>query len=169
MAHTTESTPTPLYVAWTTSLLASAASFYFIEILKKPSAPLCWFERMLMFGSFLVLSVGLWDRDRQVWRYVAPFVVFGTPAALYQQLVHWDVIHVNATSCSVSGPIACTTKYFNLFGFMTQATLCLTAFVIIGVSMWRLARQTAGADSGAPEDGQDGRPEGGADRDLALR
>jgi disulfide bond formation protein DsbB len=128
----------PFYVAWSTALAASAASVYFIEILGHPAATLCWLNRMLVFGIFLVLSVGAFTRERGVWRYVVPFLVIGLPVAFYQQLVHWDIIHVVPKVCSVS--VVCTTKFFNLFGFISQATLCLAAFTTIAVCVWRLAK-----------------------------
>jgi disulfide bond formation protein DsbB len=130
--------PTAAWVAWATALLASAASIYFIEILGKPAATLCWLDRMLIFGLFLIISVGIWTRDRAMWRYAVPFLTIGLPASFYQQLVHWDIIHIAPKACTVS--YVCTTKFFNLFGFISQATLCFTAFVVVGLCMWRLAR-----------------------------
>ncbi len=118
--------------------MASAASVYFIEILHNPAASLCWLNRMLMFGIFLILSVGAFTRDRGVWRYTIPFLAIGLPVAGFQQLVHWDFIHLVPKVCSVS--VVCTTKFFNLFGFISQATLCLAAFTIIAVCMWLLAK-----------------------------
>lgn len=126
------------YIAWSTALAASAASVYFIEVLGNPAAALCWLNRMLVFGVFLTLSVGAVIRDRGVWHYTVPFISIGLPVALYQQLVHWDIIHVVPKVCSVS--VVCTTKFFNLFGFISQATLCLTAFTILAVCAWRLAK-----------------------------
>ncbi|HEX2849906.1 MAG TPA: hypothetical protein VHN98_05100 [Acidimicrobiales bacterium] len=156
MANDPDRNPTALWVAWAMSLVASAASFYFVEILGKPSASLCWLERMLIFGLFLLFSVALWTNDRFVWRYAVPFIVFGLPAAAYQQLVHWDIVHVGGTSCAASGGIVCTTKYFELLGFITQATLCLTAYVVVAACVWRLARgefasKAAGDVTGDPE------------------
>jgi len=124
---------TAMWVAWATSLAASAASVYFIEILGKPAATLCWVNRMLMFGLFLILTVGILQRDRGAWRFTVPFWAIGLPVAIYQQLVHWDIIHVVPKVCSAS--YVCTTKFFNLFGFITQATLCLTAFTVIAICM----------------------------------
>ncbi len=126
-----------VWTAWVTALAASSASVYFIEIAHKPAATLCWVDRMLMFGLFLILTAGIVMRDRAVWRYTVPFLAIGIPVSAYQQLVHWDIIHVVPQVCSVS--YVCTTKFFNLFGFITQATLCLTAFVVVAVCMWWLS------------------------------
>ncbi len=128
--------PVAAIVAWVTALLASAASVYFIEILHNPVATLCWVDRMLVFSLLLVLTVGIIDRDRRVVRFCFPFLALGLPLSFYQQLVHWDLIHINPQVCSIS--YVCTTKYFNLFGIITQATLCFAAFVIIAVSMYML-------------------------------
>lgn len=130
--------PVSIYIAWATALLASAASVYFIEILRNPAATLCWLDRMLIFGLFLVLSVGIVTRDKGVWRYTLPFLAIGLPASFYQQLVHWDIIRLAPQACSIS--YVCTTKYFNLFGFISQATLCFIAFAVVAVCVWRLSK-----------------------------
>ena len=132
--------PESVWIAWGTALAASSASVYFIEILGNPAATLCWLDRMLMFGLFLILSVAIVGRDRNVWRYSIPFLAIGLPASFYQQLVHWDIIHVAPKACTAS--FVCTTKFFDLFGFITQATLCLAAFAIVAICMWQLARST---------------------------
>lgn len=123
-------------IAWLIALFASLASIYFIEIVGNPSATLCWFERMLMFGAFLVLTVGLINEDNTVYKYVTPFVLLGIPSALFQQLIHWNIIYIPPQPCGTSA--ICTTKFFELFGFITQATLCLTAFLVIAWCMWKL-------------------------------
>lgn len=132
---------TSAYIAWVTALLASAASVYFIEILHHPAATLCWVDRMLMFGLLLVLTTAILVRDTRAWRYTVPFLAIGLPASFYQQLVHWGIIHVAAKGCTVS--VVCTTKFFNLFGFITQATLCFAAFAVVAVCMWHMRRTQA--------------------------
>jgi disulfide bond formation protein DsbB len=125
-----------LYFAWITALSAVGASVYFIEISGNPAAFLCWFERMLIFGLLLLLTVGIIRRDTAVKFYSIPFLVLGILSSLYQQLVHWNFIKVPIQSCGES--IVCTTKFFELFGFVTQATLCLSAFVLIALFLWKL-------------------------------
>lgn len=125
-----------MYGAWITSLLATAASIFFIEILGNPVATLCWVERMLILSLFLLLTVAIIDNDVRVKRYSLPFLILGIPAATFQQLVHWDIIKIAQESCTVG--YVCTTKYFELFGFVTQATLCLTAFLLIAVLLRKL-------------------------------
>lgn len=129
-----------LFVAWAMSLMATLASIYFIEIVGNPAATLCWFERMLVFSVFVLLTVAIVRKDTNVRFYIAPLVVMGAISATFQQLVHWDVITVAGDTCSTS--IACVTKFFELFGFITQATLCLTAFVVVGVCMYMLDKSS---------------------------
>lgn len=117
------------YIAWTMALFATAASIFFIEIKGNPAAPLCWVERMLMLGLLLILTVGILKRDLSMKYYTIPFLLLGIPSALFQQLVHWNLINLPLVPCSAG--FVCTTKFFELFGFITQATLCLTAFLVI--------------------------------------
>ncbi len=130
------SAPPLLIIAWLLSLFATLASIYFIEIVGNPSASLCWFERMLMFSVLLVLTVGILRRDLNVRYFVAPLLLFGIPSAAYQQLVHLGFVSAGTGTCSTS--IVCSTKFFELFGFVTQATLCLVAFSVVAFCMWRL-------------------------------
>lgn len=130
--------PIELYAAWVMALFASSASIYFIEIVGNSAATLCWFERMLMFGLLLMLTVAILRHDLNVRYFAIPFLLLGIPSALYQQLVHWNIVSVAPAACSATGTIACTTKFFELFGFVTQATLCLTAFLVIAALLYRL-------------------------------
>ncbi len=121
------------YIAWFVAFAATLASIYFVEILGKPAASLCWFERMLMFGLLLTLTVGILKKDKNLKYYSLPFLLYGIPAAFFQQLVHWGIIDLSNQPCSVG--MICTTKYFEVLGFATQATLCLTAFLIIALCL----------------------------------
>lgn len=122
------------YVAWIIAFLATLASIFFIEVMGKPAASLCWIERMLMAGTLLIITVGIWRRDVHAKYYTAPFLFFGILSAFYQQLVHANIIQVPAQSCRDG--FVCTTKFFSFYGFITQATLCLTAFLIILYCLW---------------------------------
>lgn len=134
----TRTLPPPIYIAWGIALAATLASVYFIEFLGNPAAALCWFDRMLVLGLLLMFTVAIFIRDTKVWRYSIPFLALGLPASFFQQLVHWDVIQLAQTTCSSA--TVCTTKYFNLFGFISQATLCFAAFAGIAICMWLLSR-----------------------------
>lgn len=138
-----------VFVGWVMALFATSASVYFIEILGNPAAFLCWFERMLMFGLLLVLTVGIITKDKNVGKYTIPFLFFGIPSALYQQLVHWGIINLPVQPCGVG--FACSTKFFELFGFITQATLCLTAFFVIGFCMYKARLTKANTPESANE------------------
>lgn len=129
--------PAAMWVAAGMSLAAFGASVYFFEILGYQASSLCWLNRMLMLSLFLVVGTGIARRDTGVWRYTVPFLAIGLPVALFQQLVHWNVIDLGIQQCGAS--FVCTTKFFNLFGLISQATLCLVAFIVVAASMGALA------------------------------
>lgn len=130
-----------LLLAWIMALFATLASIYFIEIVGNTAAPLCWFERMLIFSVLLTLSVGIVRNDRNVRYYALPAVILGSLSASYQQLVHWGIFSSGSGTCSTS--FVCSTKFFEVFGFVTQATLCLVAYIVVGVCLFRLRERSA--------------------------
>jgi len=126
-----------MWIGWGMSLAAFGASVYFFEILGYQASSLCWLNRMLMLSLFLILSTALVRRDSGAWRYTVAFIGIGLPVALFQQLVHWHVIPLGIQQCGTS--FVCTTKFFDWFGVISQATLCLVAFVVVAAAMAALA------------------------------
>lgn len=126
-----------MWIGWGMSLAAFGASVYFFEILGYQASSLCWLNRLLMLSLFLILSTALVRRDTGVWRYAVPFLLIGLPVALFQQLVHWNVIPLGIQQCGTS--FVCTTKFFDWFGVISQATLCLVAFVVVAAAVAALA------------------------------
>ncbi len=135
--------PASMWVGAGMALAAFGASVYFFEIVGYQASSLCWLNRMLMLALFLVIGTGIVSRDTGAWRYTVPFLVIGLPVALFQQLVHWNVIPLGIQQCGTS--FVCTTKFFNLFGFISQATLCLVAFVVVTAAMAALAARDRAA------------------------
>ncbi len=137
-----------MWVGAAMSLAAFGASVYFFEIVGYQASSLCWLNRMLMLSLFLTIGTGIVRRDTGAWRYTVPFLVIGLPVALFQQLVHWNVIPLGIQQCGTS--FVCTTKFFNLFGFISQATLCLVAFVVVAAAMAALAARDRGTPAPSP-------------------
>ena len=135
--------PASMWVGAGMALAAFGASVYFFEIVGYQASSLCWLNRMLMLALFLVIGTGIVSRDTGAWRYTVPFLVIGLPVALFQQLVHWNVIPLGIQQCGTS--FVCTTKFFNLFGFISQATLCLVAFVVVTAAMAALGARDRAA------------------------
>ena len=114
--------------------VAMGGSLYFSEVVGWTPCELCWYQRILMYPLVLILGVALLHKDTTVHRYVLPMTIIGGAIALYHYLLQWGVVTagtcgIEATSCAVGD---------KWFGFVTIPLLALIAFVLIGISVWKL-------------------------------
>ena len=111
-------------------------SLYFSQVLKLPPCSLCITQRFLMYPLVIIISVGLWKRDKNLPYYVLPFSILGLIVAGYHNLIYWHVISDSLVPCSVQLP--CTVKDFSLLGFVTIPLMSFAAFLLVtvGTIIW---------------------------------
>ena len=112
-------------------------SLYFSEILNLPPCVLCAIQRLLFYPLVIVLSVGVWRRDKDLPLYVLPFSILGIIVAGYHNLIYYHIIPELLTPCTVQLP--CTVRDFTLLGVISIPTMSLAAFILItiGIAMHR--------------------------------
>lgn len=84
-----------------------------------------------MYPLVFVFGTALLHYDDSVLKYSAPLVGVGLFFAIYHNLLHFDIIPESAVPCSQGVP--CSTKYIELFGFITIPMLSLIAFSAIAI------------------------------------
>ena len=141
----TETAPVENYLAWATSLTATAGSLYFSEIAGYLPCMLCWYQRIAMYPLVVILAVGILRKDSKVYQYVLPFTIVGGLIALYHVLLYYNVFPEAESTCRAG--ISCTTKYIEWFGFITIPLLSLLAFTFITACMLVLIRRNRGKRS----------------------
>jgi disulfide bond formation protein DsbB len=130
------------------AVVAVLGSLYYSESAGFLPCELCWYQRILMYPLAAILVVGVLRRDRGVVWYAAPFVVVGTPLALYHWLVERVPSFAESTSCSVFVP--CSVPYFEELGYVTLAFMDLSAFLLIG-ALLVVDRRSSRAEKEIPE------------------
>lgn len=108
---------------------STLGSLYFSEIAKLPPCVLCWYQRICMYPLVIILSVGIWKKDKNAIFMALPLAVIGTAIAIYHNLLYYNIIPESLAPCT-SG-ISCTTKQLELFGFLTIPLMSLVAFIAI--------------------------------------
>lgn len=86
-----------------------------------------------MYPLIAILTVGIILKDKNLPLYVLPLSIFGMIVAFYQNLLNWGIVPEKIGPCQIG--VSCTTKYINLFGFVTIPLLSLTAFILITLVM----------------------------------
>lgn len=118
-----------IFFAWFVATIATLGSLFFSEVMEFPPCILCWYQRILMYPLVIILLIGLFPLDKNVFKYSIPFAVLGWLIAFYHNLLQYGLVSKTITPCAKGIP--CSTKYIDLFGFISIPMLSLIAFTII--------------------------------------
>jgi disulfide bond formation protein DsbB len=117
---------------WLAFLIATGSmlgSLYFSEVADFVPCRLCWFQRIAMYPLVPILLVGAVRRDPNVRWYAGPIALVGAGISAYHTLIEWRPA-LDTGACELTGP-SCTFVWFREFGFISLATMALTAFLTI--------------------------------------
>lgn len=138
---TSESQHVTLYAAFILSVIATAGSLFFSEVMQLPPCVLCWYQRIAMYPMAVILGVAIVRRDPAGRIYCLPLAAIGTAIAIYHNLLYYRLIPESITPCT-SG-VSCTTRQIEWLGFITIPLLSLVAF--LGIFTLLVARRSQGA------------------------
>jgi disulfide bond formation protein DsbB len=119
-----------LWAAFVVSAIATGGSLFFSEIANFIPCELCWYQRICMYPLSIITLLAAIRGDFRIARYLLPLPAVGACISVYHLLVENGVV-AESTTCLVSAPGGCATKWINEFGYMTIPTLALTGFVLL--------------------------------------
>ena len=119
-----------LWLAFLVALAATGGSLYFSEHAHFFPCELCWYQRTCMYPLALLTLLLAIASDHRAARYLLPLPVIGAGFSAYHLLVENGVVE-EAQGCRISAPGGCTVKWIDEFGYVTMATLALTAFALV--------------------------------------
>jgi disulfide bond formation protein DsbB len=120
---------TYLYVAFSVALAAMLGSLYFSDIMGFPPCILCWYQRIAMYPLVSIIAVGVLMEDMRVWIYGLPTTIVGILIAVYHNLVYYGFMPQKLQPCTIEA--SCSTRYFELFGFISIPTMSLLGFLMV--------------------------------------
>ena len=118
-----------IFIAWLVAVVATLGSLFLSEVMEYPPCTFCWYQRILMYPLVVIFLVGLFPLNRDLSKYSISFVVLGWLVALYHNLLQYGIISEEMAPCTQGIP--CSTKYIDIFGFLTIPMLSFIAFSII--------------------------------------
>lgn len=121
------------YFAWIISLIATAGSLFFSDVMELPPCVLCWYQRIAMYPLVVVIGAGIVMRDRRMKFYAIPLALIGLLISIYHNLLYYGIIPESITPCTQG--ISCTSRQIEWLGFITIPLLALTAFAVISVCL----------------------------------
>jgi disulfide bond formation protein DsbB len=146
--------PVSRWLAFAVAATAMAGSLYFSEVQNFEPCKLCWYQRIAMFSSAIVLLVGALRRDRGVRWYAVPLAGIGMCISIYHYLLEWFP-ELETGACSISVP--CTAVWYREFGFVTLSFSAMCGFAAILALLLLTPADAAGSDDD-PREEDDGEP-----------
>ncbi|HLR09729.1 MAG TPA: disulfide oxidoreductase [Bacillota bacterium] len=133
---------TLLIVIWTLSLVATAGSLFYSEVMGYIPCELCWVQRIFMYPLVVIYGVAAYKRNVAMALPGLFLSGIGMCISIWHYLLQkWPALQSTGEAC---GPIPCNTEYINYFGFVTIPFLAGVAFIIIcilHVMLWRKTRR----------------------------
>ena len=119
-----------IWIAWIVALVATVGSLIYSEVAHFVPCRLCWFQRIAMYPMSVILLVGALRKDWQVKLYALPFAIVGFLISVYHYFVQLFP-SLESGSCDPLNP--CSSKYVDVFGFISIPFMAGTGFIVIAV------------------------------------
>lgn len=119
-----------LLLAFIVALAATLGSLFFSEIAGYAPCELCWFQRIFMYPQVIILGTALIRKEKIIAPYGIVLSLMGAFIAAYNYIL--QISSVPSTVCSITASAnSCSQKVIFEFGYITIATMSLTAFLLI--------------------------------------
>lgn len=118
-----------IFACWLIALTSTLGSLFFSAIMGLEPCVLCWYQRIFMYPLVIILLVGMFPLDKNVFRYSLPVVVIGWGFAVYHYLLYMGFIPEDMKPCG-EGP-SCTEVDLEMFGFITIPMLSIISYSLI--------------------------------------
>ncbi|MFN8022595.1 MAG: disulfide bond formation protein B [Acidimicrobiales bacterium] len=120
--------PAKRWLAFAIAATAMVGSLYFSESQHFEPCKLCWYQRIAMYSTAIVLLQAAIRRDRSVRWYVVSLTGLGACVSIYHYLLEWYP-QLETSVCSLTVP--CTAIWYREFGFVTLSFSALCGFAAI--------------------------------------
>lgn len=122
-----------VHLAFLVSLAAILGSLFYSEVIGFEPCVLCWWQRVFLYPSAVILLVSLIKNDKSVFMYVVPLTLIAGLVALYQSYANFGGISV--LSCT-GAEGACSKLFVKEFGYVTIPVMSLTVSLYVLFLAW---------------------------------
>lgn len=110
------------------ALTAVIGSLFYSNIMGYEPCVLCWWQRVFIFPTLILFIIGLWKRDRGVFKYALVLASIAGVIAFYQSFSGFTGLSI--LPCTAEGG-ACSKVFVQSFGYITIPVMGLTSAVYL--------------------------------------
>lgn len=116
-----------MWLAFLVSLLGSALTLFYSEILGIPPCPLCWIQRAFLYPQILLFALALWRSDARIAVASIVLSILGLGVALYHHALQ---MFPDALPCLAQGAV-CAQRHIFEFGYITFPLMAVSLFAFL--------------------------------------
>jgi len=120
-------------VALVASVIATAGSLTYSDIIGYAPCTFCWFQRIFMYPQVLIMGIALIIKDSAAKTYGAALSVIGATIALFHYLGQLGVTELPCSAVGVS--VSCAHRAVFQFGYITIPLMAFSAFLLIALTL----------------------------------
>ncbi len=103
-------------------------SLFYSEVLHILPCDLCWYQRIFIYSSFVIGTVGLWKKDKKILEYIAVLMGLCLIVGVYNYYIQWGGSPlIPCAGGAVVSP--CAEKTVLEFGYITIPLMSVTSSV----------------------------------------
>jgi disulfide bond formation protein DsbB len=122
-----------IVIGFAAALGAVLGSLFYSNVVGYEPCELCWWQRVFLYPTVVMLGIAWWKKDKKVFRYIAVFSVLAILVAVYQELA--TRTGFSMLECTSAGG-ACSKVYVKEFGYITIPVMSLTASAWLLLVAW---------------------------------
>ncbi len=84
-----------------------------------------------MYPLVVILSIGLYKKDKNVVYYALPLSFVGLIISIYHNLLYYGILPESIQPCTTG--VSCTARQIEWFGFLTIPLLALLGFISLNI------------------------------------
>jgi len=128
-----------LLVIWSITLLATAGSLFYSEIVGYVPCDLCWVQRIFMYPLVVIYGVATFKQNVKFALSGLILSIMGFSGSVYHYLLQkLPALQEVGGTCQI---VPCNLQYVNYFGFITIPFLAGSAFLMISLLHIFILRQ----------------------------
>lgn len=124
--------PYVLSVAFVLTLVGSALTLFYSDVLGFEPCALCWWQRIFLYPQVILFGLALWRRDTHVALYSSILSLLGLGIALYHHAL--QMLPAGSLPCPATG-VSCAQRLVFEFGYITFPLMSVSLFALLIVLM----------------------------------
>ncbi len=119
------------YLLFFISIGATMGSLMLSIYFKLAACELCWYQRLFLFSSPIIMSIAILKNHTQAHLYVFWLSCIGLLISIYHTLLQSKIFAPDNVFCNPTSAVDCSVPSFVYYGFVTVPVISFSVFLLL--------------------------------------